>query len=442
MNYTARAFSDESEACYGLVIAEKIVQGRGWRRDDINYETILTSCYWPEQLYDLIRWRRKAQVKARIVIGGNTPTCNPAPFLPWVDACYLGDAEEWDCRMESPHIVMSGGGVADIARAKAIYPFIYEDNQRAARSFIEISRGCKNKCAFCQYGWLKPYREANIVDIKTMIEVAKTKSVRVFAADRYQHTCYGLIRTLLVNAGHNDTGSDVSLKFLLKHPEYLKITRKIRIGIEGMSEGLRRRVLKPLTDDEIVETHAMAVAANIKCFDWYMIYGLPWETDSDVDAFHVLLHRLGKVMQGRTLAIHFNAFQPNALTPMQWDAAAVDYPRQRWMRIIGERVPGLCLMYKPGTLTSNRVMAHRMVAVRGSEASKAIAYNIAYNPRFAKDADAIMREFEKAEGKALFDGLGVGSDMAHDRYVRYDRDRLARIRRKCDTLKMDTRGAQ
>jgi radical SAM superfamily enzyme YgiQ (UPF0313 family) len=434
MRYTTRAFSSGSEACYGLSIVERQVQGLRWIRDDAKFETILTSCYWPEQLYDLIRWRRETQIKGKLIIGGNTPTCNPAPFIPWVDACFLGDGEEWDGTFESKHIVTFEKKPGVIAKTMQIYPFVYEDNQRVARSFIEISRGCKNKCAFCQYGWLKPYRESDIVDIKTMLELAKTKSVRVFAADRFQHTNYKTIRSLLVDAGRNDTGSDVSLKFLLRYPEYLKITKKLRIGIEGMSENLRRKVLKPLSDDEIVEAHDRAVAEDIKCFDWYMIYGLPWETDSDVDAFHVLLHRLGKVMQGRTLAIHFNAFQPNAMTPMQWDAAAVDYPRARWKRITDERIPGMKVMYKPNVPTSNSTMAHRMVAVRGSEASKVIAYNIAYNPKFAKSPDSIVKAFQDSEGIPLFDKLDYKTALPHDSYVIYNRKKLEQIRKKCDNL--------
>ena len=431
--FSTVAFSTDSDTCYGLELVVMQLRHNGWRRVEEGGTYSLVSLYWCEQLYDLIRWKRTQwDGKSRIVVGGNSATANPAACFPWADAVWLGDGEAWNGDWEHPSLVKLGAGAGPIAIQERLFPIPYEDIQKARRAFIEISRGCKNKCAFCQYGWLKPYRETELEEVLAAIHSVKVKSVRVFAADRFQHTAYVDIRKALETSGRLDTGSDVSIRFLLKYPEYLAFTHKIRCGIEGMSENLRRFVHKPLTDEQIVEAHAKAREQDIKCFDWYMIYGLPGETDADAEAFVRLLEKLAKVMPGQTLAIHFQAFQPNALTPMQWDAAAVEYPKERLRNIMGRRVPGLKLAYRPDGPTGDATMFRRMLAVRGNETTDRLAWNVAYRPRVLRDADLIRLEFQAATATPLDGSMDIGTRLPTDQYVLYDRDRLVKVRKAMD----------
>lgn len=437
--YATFSLSGKSHACYGLSVVADVLRRRGLEVD--SYRTgdkrILFSLYWPEQIYEFIRWRKREGLSAcDITVGGNTATANPAAILPFSDRVFLGDGECWDGRTDHKNIVdCNTSNPADIAVAKQIIPRPYEDVQDNRRSFIEISRGCRNKCLFCQYGWLKPYREADLLDIAEAIKVAKTKSVRLFAADRFQHAQYKKISSLVKRRGLCDTGSDASLRFILKNQWLLQNTKKIRMGIEGMSARLRSVVGKPCSDDEILSTLKIIVDNGIKCLDWYMIYGLPTETEDDVSAFISLLKRLPEALPHKyTIAIHWNAFQPNALTPLQWSAAAFGYDKDRLLKIHKTMVDGITIYHKP-LLTSDERLISRMLAVRGSFDTANLVFGVATKPNlFKTSAPKILAEYKRITGLDLCGEWPKDRPMPHDQFVAYDRDQLLRIANRLGTF--------
>ena len=435
------SFSGEALTCYGLELVATSLRRRGhtvvdWTPDAPADDPILLSVYWPQQVFDIIRWQKNNGIaigSRTIVAGGNTATANPAALFPWVSHVYLGDGESWDGDLDGPHVVTVDSEAKPIHVAAEINPQPYVDTQRIPRTFIELSRGCRNNCFFCQYGWLKPYRESNISDVVQLVKRRKTKSVRMFAADRFQHSAYLAARELLDAERLTDTGSDISVRYVNRHPELLRLTKKFRTGIEGMSERLRRMVAKPLADDHICLAMENAIAAGIKCFDWYMIYGLPTESEVDASAFLALLGKLAPIMRGQTLAIHWNAFQPNALTPMQWCSAAWQAPADRLRRIERRRFPGMKLTHRP-LLTSSATMIERMIAVRACAATARICYNVATNRQLLKKhPDLVLREFERTAGFSAVEALPVETELPWDRYVRYDRAKVARIYTKVFT---------
>lgn len=412
-----------SDSCYGLYVTERRFKSLGKKKVDAAEAQVLAhSSYWPEQILDLIRYRATHKTSAAILVGGNSPTTNPSPYLAMGCYVWLGDGE---CYADDSASLLSPDN--DLPRPIAVTPAVYpvdgyvdtqKEGKASRRSFVEISRGCKNRCSFCQYGWLKPYREAEYEHIAAVIERAETKHVRVFAADRFQHKDYMKIRTLLECQGSIDTGSDSSISFLLKHPEYLGMTRKIRTGIEGMSQRLRFSVNKKITDENILEVHELAVKQDIKCFDWYMIYGLPGETDEDAMCFIGLLKKLAPIMRGRTLAIHWNAFQPNACTPLQWASPAVRYDRRR-LDTINTCRPGYTIMHKPLYTSPPKIAARVLLARSGAEHVNMLR-SIAFKPSIANNVDLIEKEYRRISGFDLFGEWPKDKPFPWDKHVQYD----------------------
>lgn len=394
---------------------------------------ILVSIYWPEQVYQFIKWFYEEGVEDRgIIVGGNTATANPDVFLAFVDRVYLGDGEEWDGSWEHRFIVEKENPLPkQIARTIDLLPVLYEDVQTTRRAFCEIARGCQNKCLFCQYGWMKPYREADIADIKLIIELAKTKSIRVFSADRFQHSQYPQIRALLEKKGAADTGSDASLPWILKHPEYLAYTNKIRTGIEGMSERLRRLCGKPYTDDMILDFSVKIAEAGIKCLDWYMIYGLPTESEEDVQAFRKLLLKLDKIMpKGYTLAIHWNAFTPSAQTPFQWEKPAYRYNQEPMRRLLFSRreQDNMIFMHKP-KFTSDATLLKRILAIRAFKENRELLYTLSKHPGyFKKHSEAIFTKYKEQTGLSLSDKWTDEVEFPWDKWVVYPKEKMRKVR--------------
>jgi len=428
------SFSGESENCYGLKIVEAALTSRGMKISPVDYSTslpVLVSLYWPEQLYDFIRWRYSHKMRnKRVIVGGNYPTTSPQAVAPFCDGVFLGDGEIWDGK--SLDFIAEAGNPKKRSIAKDISPYLYEDVQQSRRTFVEISRGCKNKCLFCQYGWLKPYRECDYQDIAMNIDRAKTKSIRVFAADRFQHSSYNSIRALLEKRGKADTGSDVSIKFLLKHPEYLKYTNKIRVGIEGLSYRLRKMVGKDYDDSEVIRFCTLVADAGIKSLDWYMIYGLPTETEGEVEDFKKLLMDLNREMpHGYTVAIHWNAFTPSAQTPFQWARPATgDFPALTEMLNHFHDNDRIKIYHKP-KMTGFNTLLKRMLAIRATEATAKLAFNFAHKmPQFLRAPDFVLSEYKKATGQGLMEEWPVDTPLPWDRYCLYERDAMLKLYQK------------
>lgn len=427
------SFSGKSENCYGLEVVKHGLQARGIKCDSysaIDKKPVLVSLYWPEQLYNYLRWRYSAANQGRtVLVGGNYATTSPNALMPYDTAVFMGDGELFDGSLDNPYIAVNTPRAKAVS--KHIAPTAYFDAQSNYRSFCEISRGCKNKCMFCQYTWLKPYREASLTDIEIVCRKAKTKSIRVFAADRFAHTRYPAIRALLQSIGKNDTGSDVSMRLVFKNPEYLQYTNKVRVGIEGCSERLRKLVGKPFSDDNIAQFCKMVADAGIKTLDWYMIYGLPTETGDDRLQFIELLKKVDAVMpEGYALAIHWNAFTPNAQTPFQWAAPAQGpecYPELTALFDNRDITPRMKVYHKP-RLTSMWTITRRILAIRGDERLKNLIYTFATKESaFKKKPREFFRLVEREAGRDMFGEWPVDTPMPWDRHCIYRKDLMLKL---------------
>ena len=426
------SFSGSSENCYGLEIVKTSLLKAGHNVLPFNPDSknpVLVSLYWPEQIYDFVRFRYQSKMRGRqIITGGNFPTTSPSAVLPFCDSVFLGDGELWDGALDDPHLINSTSPATARAEVQEIMPVPYEDLQQSRRAFIEISRGCKNKCLFCQYGWLKEYREANIVDIKEALKRVKTKSVRVFAADRFQHHDYQAIRDMMESRGKTDTGSDVSIRFLLQNPGYLKYTNKVRVGVEGLSHRLRKMIGKPYTNDDIIKFCTLVRDAGIKSLDFYMIYGLPTETDADVDEYRELLLKLDEIMPpGYALAIHWNAFTPSAMTPLQWAAPAQGEFNGVAALFAGTGNKSIKVYHKP-KFTGPWTIIKRMLAIRGSAETKKLVFSVATREaEFKRAPDVVLREFKDATARDLLSEWPIDTPMPWDKFAVYDTATMLRL---------------
>jgi len=432
ITYESFSFSGKSENCYGLEIVKQVLSKHNifvLPFDTQTKNTILVSLYWPEQLFDFVKWRYKSEMRnRRIIIGGNYATTSPSVILPFCNYIYLGDSEHWDGQVNSPYIIPNGNPKKR-AIANYLLPYLYEDLQNSRRAFCEISRGCKNKCLFCQYGWLKPYKEIDYIDIEQIIKRCKTKSIRVFAADRFQHSNYLRIRQTMDKLGKCDTGSDLSVKYILKYPEYLKFTNKVRVGIEGLSSRLRSLINKPLINDDIITFCKLVADAGIKCLDIYMIYGLPTETDEDVEEFRELIIALDKIMpKNYTIAIHWNAFTPSPQTPFQWERPAWGQFKILRKFLYEDHTNKRIKIYHKPKLTSEWTILRRMLSLRGDESTAKLIYNFAFKEsQFKKNPNFLLKEYEQCVGQDLIGQWPENKSLPWDKYCIYEKDKMLKL---------------
>lgn len=429
------AFSGDSINNYGIEVVKENLRQKGIickSYDPDSTNPVLVSLYWPEQIYDFIRWRYLAKnINRTVLVGGNYATTSPQLILASNSYAYLGDGELFDGNLSGEYVLAPQNETPKRrATVATILPQVYEDLQITRRGFVELSRGCRNRCLFCQYAWLKrPYRESPLPHLLEVLGRIKTKSVRCFGADRFAYSQYPSVVSALKRWGKNDTGSDVSARFMLLHPEYLDFTRKIRLGIEGLSERLRNYVHKPISDDEIINLMTQSASRGIKSLDWYMIYGLPTETEADAEAFVKLLCRLNTEMpKDAVIALHWNAFSPNAQTPFQWAASANAPNKHPYMRqIFAFRSPELRIMHKP-RLTGLWTIVRRMLAFRAPASLFQLIWNIAIHPsKFSQAIPAIQDAFQKATGRNLLGEWPTDAPFPWDVHCDYGTESMSRI---------------
>ena len=192
-------------------------------------------------------------------------------------------------------------------------------------------------------------------------------------------------------------------------------------------------VLKKNTDDDIVKFCKLVADAGIKSLDWYMIYGLPTENEEDIRLFAKLLKKVDSVMpSGYVIAIHWNAFTPSSMTPLQWARPAWNYKYIEEMDrlIFSLEQKNIRLMHKP-RLTGNTTILRRMLAIRGSEANRDLIYTMSQRPgKFKSEQAGILKKYKDDTGVDLMGEWPIEHPLPWDMYVEYDKRRMLRLYKK------------
>lgn len=430
------AFSGRARNTYGMQYVINNLMSAEYYIQPFNPASknpILVSLFWQEQLYPFLQWRYSASMKGRkVIVGGNYPTSSPNVFKFFDCDVFMGDGELFKWGDDSYFAEI--GKQKKRAYAEKLNPFPYLEVQKSPRGLCEISRGCKNKCLFCQYSWLKPYREVDIskvINVLSGIKGQNIKMVRCFAADRMNHSQIHEIELSVKKLGMNDISCDVTLKNIIKHPAGVKNWNSIQIGLEGMSERLRKVVNKPITDDEVEECCRIVAWHKKKIVQFYMIYGLPTESDEDVSMFESLIVRLDKTLpENFTIVLHWNAFQPNAQTPFQWAAAATKPRkplREFWNKQINERI---MLVNRPRE-TSSWTMLKRVLGIRLTEETKNLAYTIAIKGDARASYDHIILEkYQEGTGCDLMKEWPLDVPLPWDQFCDYNRNIMMKAYKK------------
>lgn len=223
---------------------------------------------------------------------------------------------------------------------------------------VEIARGCKSRCNFCTVGWAGgTYREADPAKIAAIAKQAAGHRLYTYAPDfsalSWADEVDGLLETHGCKiAQRRSARIDYTLNRFKRGGED---AHSYNFGVEGLTEELRNIVAKPLPDKTIIDCMGL-LESRVSSVKWYVIMGLPGETDDDLDEFVDLLHRVRKVYS-KILVIVATQLQPFPHTPFQWlnahriEEAAARQTRLRNLLIENKELnrggPGLAMCAPP-----------------------------------------------------------------------------------------------
>jgi len=196
------------------------------------------------------------------------------------------------------------------------------------RAVVEIMRGCKRGCRFCQAGWVgRPVREKSgeviIRQVENLAEEGGFEEVSLLSlsAGDYREIERMLEELSPRLAERKVSLSLPSLNVASVNERILRELRRLRrSGITMAPEAATprlQRVIKKFVDAD----YLWEISGKIKELGWrliklYFMIGLPTETEDDVTAITEVINRISR--WGGNLNVTISNFVPKAATPFQW----------------------------------------------------------------------------------------------------------------------------
>lgn len=332
----------------------------------LQYELSLTNVLNMLELSDIPLFSKDRDEHFPLIIAGGPTVFNPMPVADFFDAFVIGDGEE--VVLEISNLVIqwkaSGGKKDDLLKSLSdlggvyvpslhqghkvrkrvltdlhrapfpIYPIVPFMKVIHDRFNLEIARGCKRGCRFCEAGFIyRPYRERSPDAIWEILDRALHQTgyeelslLSLSAGD------YSSMASLLSHLMNRFESERVAVSFpslriesIVGHlAEEVKRVRKtgFTIAPEAATERMRKVINKRMDETILFQGLKDLFSKGWKNIKLYFMMGLPTEREEDLKGIIDLSNKLSLLGEQQRIRPHISVsvstFVPKPHTPFQW----------------------------------------------------------------------------------------------------------------------------
>lgn len=312
-----------------------------------------------------------------IILTGGPAVYNPEPIAPFVDLCFIGDAEEGLLEILSVLHELKGQSKTErleaiVRRVESVYvPRFYDVHRRPTAEFapakikarvmselkrefypdrplvplidtvhnhlaVEIMRGCPQGCRFCMAGPIyRPVRLREPAEIARQVETQLDASgygeITLLSLSASDYPQIETLANMLVRKLEPDR---IALSLPSLRPGsvssgLMDTLRRVNrggmtIAPEAGTERLRLFIRKDIPDVAVFDTARLAFEKNWATIKLYFMIGLPTESEADLRGIADMCRRIHEISRNyggkRTINVTLSPFSPKPHTPFQWDA--------------------------------------------------------------------------------------------------------------------------
>lgn len=308
-----------------------------------------------------------------IIIAGGPAITNPAPFGQFLDAVYIGEAENnlYDLIEMIALEKNKGASREDILEILFLSPYIWTDTKKDQvyrsiwqgfnsnatgllpvasiatvqdNGIIEIMRGCPNSCRFCHAAsFYRPYRQKSIENIISEVEflVDNCGYNEITLSSLSSGDYYGLDNLIrILNSKHEQKNISFSLPSLRINSFTLPLLKELsRVRRSGLTFAIetpdgqwRKGINKEIDPGKIISILKEAKIMGWKLAKFYFMIGLPG-TERLKEAEKIVSY-IEEIQKETALKLNVNVgtFIPKAHTPFQWSSQLTEQESLKDMR--------------------------------------------------------------------------------------------------------------